>query len=279
MTISLAIKVNDGIVLASDSASTIYTLDTPSGEERVFNVYDNANKIFNIIKGEPIGAITWGAGSIGSASIETLAKDFRETLVDVGSGTDLTYTVQEIAGRFKRFIYDEHYAPEFESWPQKPPLGFLIAGYSVEQGVCVPGAELWQIAIEERASPDPRLIHGHESVGISWYGEIEPIGRLVKGFSSFLPSVLERLGLDDITLRTIIDACNAELEVPLVVPPMPIRDAIDLATFLVEMTEQYAKFLPGPNTVAGPIEIGTITKHERFRWIKRKHYYPRELNR
>lgn len=279
MTISLAIKVNDGIVLASDSASTIFTYDPPSGEERVFNVYDNANKVFNLIKGEPIAAITWGAGSIGSASIETLAKDFRETLGDVGSGTDLIYSLQEIAGRFKRFIYDDRYVPEFESWPQKPPLGFLIAGYSVEEGVCVPGAEIWQIAIEEPASPDPRLIHGHESVGINWYGEIEPIGRLVKGFSSFLPGVLERLGLDDVTLRTIIDACNAELEVPFVVPPMPIQDAIDLATFLVEMTEQYAKFRPGPNTVGGPIEIATITKHERFRWIKRKHYYPQELNR
>ncbi len=279
MTISLAIKVNDGIVLASDSASTIFTNNPASGEEQVFNVYDNANKIFNLVKGEPIAAITWGAGSIGSASIETLAKDFRDTLDTIGGGTSLTYTVQEIAGRFKRFIYDEHYVPEFESWPQQPPLGFLIAGYSVEKGICTPGAEVWRISIEQKGSPEPRMIRDQDSVGIDWYGEIEPIGRLVKGFSMFLPGVLERAGFDEDTRQRIIDACNAELEVPFVIPPMPIQDAIDLATFLVEMTEQYAKFRPGPNTVGGPIEIATITKHERFRWIKRKHYYPQELNR
>ncbi len=279
MTISLAIKVNDGIVLASDSASTIITHDPATGQQQVFNVFDNANKIFNLIRAEPIGAITWGAGSIGSASIETLAKDFRETLVDLGSGPSLTYTVQEIAERFKRFIYDEHYVPVFASWPQKPPLGFLVAGYSITAGIPNPQAEIWRISIEDQGSPEPRMIRDQASVGIDWYGEIEPIGRLIKGFSAFLPGVLERAGFDEETRRRIIDACNAELEEPFVIPPMPIQDAIDLATFLVEMTEQYAKFRAGPNTVGGPIEIGTITKHESFRWIRRKHYYPSELNR
>lgn len=30
-------------------------------------------------------------------------------------------------------------------------------------------------------------------------------------------------------------------------------------------------------TVGGPIEIAVITKHEDFKWVKRKHFYRREL--
>jgi hypothetical protein len=31
-------------------------------------------------------------------------------------------------------------------------------------------------------------------------------------------------------------------------------------------------------TVGGPIEIAAITKHEGFKWIERRHFYPPELN-
>jgi len=61
-------------------------------------------------------------------------------------------------------------------------------------------------------------------------------------------------------------------------PAMPIQDAIDLSIFLVESTIRFSKFAPGAPTVGGPIEVATITKHERFKWIQRKHYYKQELN-
>ena len=35
-------------------------------------------------KGCPIGAMTWGSGSIGKASISTLAKDFRKKITEDG---------------------------------------------------------------------------------------------------------------------------------------------------------------------------------------------------
>jgi hypothetical protein len=31
-------------------------------------------------------------------------------------------------------------------------------------------------------------------------------------------------------------------------------------------------------TVTGGIEIAAMTRHEGFKWIKRKHHYPRDLN-
>ena len=59
MTIALSIKVHDGLVLAADSASTILVAQ-PGGPPMVMNVYNNANKIATLCKGQPIGAVVWG---------------------------------------------------------------------------------------------------------------------------------------------------------------------------------------------------------------------------
>jgi len=59
---------------------------------------------------------------------------------------------------------------------------------------------------------------------------------------------------------------------------MPVVDAINLADFLVDLTKRYFRFLPGADIVGGATDIATVTKHEGFKWIRRKHYYPPELN-
>ena len=59
---------------------------------------------------------------------------------------------------------------------------------------------------------------------------------------------------------------------------MPIQDAIKFVETLVYVTIQMSKFVPGAQTVGGDIDIAVITKHEEFKWIKRKHYYNKKLN-
>ena len=44
------------------------------------------------------------------------------------------------------------------------------------------------------------------------------------------------------------------------------------------MTINFSRFTPGAATVGGPVEVAVITKHEGFKWVDRKLYYPRELN-
>lgn len=77
MTIAIAMKINDGIILATDSSSTILGKNKDSVDE-VHHTYFTADKLFNLKKGSPIGAMTWGHGSINNESISTLAKDFRK---------------------------------------------------------------------------------------------------------------------------------------------------------------------------------------------------------
>ncbi len=90
---------------------------------------------------------------------------------------------------------------------------------------------------------------------------------------------LEALGLDKNTAGDTALKLAQILQAPLFLPAMPIQDAIDLAAFLVETASKFVHFSLRPATVGGPIEVATITKHEGFKWINRKHYYSVEFNR
>lgn len=268
-------KVNDGIVLASDSASAIIA-KTPSGALGVANIYDNANKIFNLIEKQPIGLISWGAGSIGKSSISTLTKDFRNQLGngEIKSVIPDYYSIKRVAKAFKKFIYDDLYLKEYENWDEKPNMGFMIVGYSSNTHF----PEEWKIDIQNNICKGPYKVRGENEIGITWNGEPEAINRLFLGYSPNFANVLEESGLKKSKIKGIIELAKKRLPAPMVIPAMPIQDAIDLADFLVYTTAQYSRFTPGAPTVGGPTEIAAITKHEGFKWIKRKHYYDQSLN-
>lgn len=279
MTIAISIKVNDGIVLAADSASTLIGTGL-NGAQGVINVYENANKIANLHKSLPLGIITWGSGSIGKASTSTLIKDFRKRIMGKDSKysdwsiNTTDYSVEEIAKRFKEFIYDEMYIEAFPNPDQKPLLGFLIAGYSTEKDM----AEEWRIDIGPDGCQDPIEARPLEICGLSWNGEPEAITRLYFGFSNALPNVLKDCGIDDNKIGEIIEKSKKSLKANMVFDPMPIQDTIDLARFLVDLTKNFLRFIPGAATVGGATEIAAITKHEGYKWVSRKFYYDPKYN-
>jgi hypothetical protein len=98
MTIIVTTKVTDGIVLAADSAASFY-----AGGVTPLKIYQHANKIFNLVKVWPIGAMVYGAGGIGAASVETLSKDLRLRLSDASNANyglnKTSYTIEEVANK------------------------------------------------------------------------------------------------------------------------------------------------------------------------------------
>ncbi|MCY4287231.1 MAG: hypothetical protein OXC63_01390 [Aestuariivita sp.] len=101
---------------------------------------------------------------------------------------------------------------------------------------------------------------------ITWGGQVQAINRLLLGYDS--------------RLAPFVSPENRLMaQTPLVDPFMPIQSAIELADFLVEMTKRYVAFMPGANAVGGDVGIATVTRHEGFKWIRRKHYYSQHLNR
>jgi hypothetical protein len=283
MTIALVVAVNDGMVLAADSAASLVASDPATGKLGVAKVYNNANKIFNLCKGSPIGAFTYGAGSIGNAAISTIAKDFRavlKTRTPIGpSGWVFDpgkYTVEEVAVALRQFVYEDLYVPAFAAAPSKPALGLNVAGYS--SGAA--GAEMWQVFVNETgACAAPQcIIQSNESGKIGFWGQPEALKRLVFGFGDGLGAALTSIGLPAKDVPAAIAAIRPQLEVDLVASAMPIQDAIDLARYLVYVTTMWSHFAPGPETVGGPTEVAAITKHEGFKWVARKHYWDAALN-
>lgn len=277
MTIAISLKINDGLVLAADSATTLVA-QTPLGMAAV-NVYNNANKIINLHKKLPIGVITWGAGSIGNASISTLLKDLRAELTDAG-GIDpfdlANYSMADVAQRVRRFIYDQRYVGVFGHLPQKPPLGLIVAGYS--SGAT--HAEEYQIDIgTDGVCQAPRLLRPAQDSGVSWSGEPEPLTRLFTGFSGLFPQVIQQhTSMSPDQVKALISALQPQLQAQLITSAMPLQDAIDLAVFMVEVTINWSRFGPGVPSVGGPIEVAAIGKHEGFRWVRRKYYFEQHLN-
>ena len=261
MTIAIALKINDGIVLATDSASTIVGEEIEDGVRSVRHTYFTADKLFNLKKGSRIGSMTWGHGSINNDSISTLVKDFRKE-----SEKKEYDSVEAIVNDFKSFL-ENKIAP-------KTSVGFLIAGYSKGKG----HPEMFLINIDNGNIEEPKELNADDPLSISWFGETTFLSRLLLGLDKRLIEILEDNVVDKETIDNILKDCKEKLQLPLGVPAMPIQDAIDLVKFLADISVNSSRFVPGAQVIGGPIDIAVITKHEGFKWIQRKHYYDKDLN-
>jgi ATP-dependent protease HslVU (ClpYQ) peptidase subunit len=108
MIVIVSVKINEGIVLASDSASTFTNTQ----------VYDHAEKIVNLVKGLPIGVMSTGDGGIGSESLTTLLKDLGKRLADKQDSMYLdpsSYVMADVAGRLHHSERNQYHLAERQS--------------------------------------------------------------------------------------------------------------------------------------------------------------------
>jgi hypothetical protein len=277
MTIAIALKVGDAVVLGADSASTLTAEDG-----NVVNVYFNAEKIFNLYKGLPIGAVTYGLGSLDGRSVSALAKDLRQRLSPGGQWElDPTkYTIEQVVDRIKEFFYKEHYLKE---WPKKridaggndvdvfTDMGFFVGGYSTGERK----GEIWSIGVDKTGTCTSSETVARDKVGAQVGGQPEAILRLLNGWS---PRVLDGLVASGVPQPQALTFLQSQQMEPLIQAGMPLQDAIDLVRYLIEVTAGFVQFIPGAPSVHPPIDLAAISYHEHFRWVKRKHYYSSELN-
>jgi hypothetical protein len=279
MTVAIALQVHDGVVLASDSAITLNDT-TKAPPDNILNVYGHGNKIFNIVKGLPIGGAFYGMANIGSSSISTLIKDVRKRL----SGDDKDksiqgwklnnnkYTIEDVAKRIREFLFEEHFL-KLNPIPTNSQFGFFVAGY----GAGAKLSEVWTFTINNGKCDPPSCVMGQGVSSCFVGGDPDAFTRIANGYSLALGPLLIQEGINPAVIAKVMKAAE-KLSLNLVEAPMPIQDAIELAEFFVTTTATLAKFKRGAATVGGPTESAAITKHEGFRWVHRKHYFTRELN-
>ena len=272
MTVCVAVKVYDCIVLAADSAVTI------TGHQGVANVWQHGNKLFHLHKHLPIAAMTAGMGSFGPASVSQLTKDLRIFLsgpVKEGGLRQSQYTIGEVVkiandlffASYERFVPTPDKKHSFQLW---------IGGYGSHDSK----AEMWECGFRKGVKQEPKLVIGPDTIArVIWGGQRSAVNRLLLGIDPYaLRQALHQHGLDAEEIGTLEGKIRQIAATPLVDAAMPVQDAINLAEFLVDVAKRYSLYHPGANVVGGETDIATITKHERFKWIKRKHYYPADLN-
>ncbi|MCM1991305.1 hypothetical protein [Oceanirhabdus seepicola] len=81
-------------------------------------------------------------------------------------------------------------------------------------------------------------------------------------------------------LKTIQDVQNEKFIQPIIqmVSMLPKDELASMAESLVNITSFKRKFTLDAETVGGPIDVAVISKNDGFVWIKRKHYFNKDLN-
>ena len=268
VTIAVLVKVNEGLVFASDSAMTIPQAQ-PGGKLDLANIYINANKIFNLHKGLPIATMTAGLGSIGTKSISALAKDLRVCFSGQGPShpewklDPATYTVEDVVQRTKTFFYDERYlpfvtprVPRLAALPKEQQdlvrgllrLDLVVGGY----GSTSEDPKAYSMTFNLDGCEGPNELNPN-TTGISWWGQSESVFRLVRGIGAALPQAVQQPGVQPAQSLVFTEAIANQVQV---------KDAIDLAEFLVQVTRDSAnavadcRIITGTAHVSGPVRSG-----------------------
>ncbi|QJD17603.1 hypothetical protein [Paracoccus sanguinis] len=82
--------------------------------------------------------------------------------------------------------------------------------------------------------------------------------------------------LRDQAFTAIVDRSRRSVEDMIEFMPKP--ELAKMAEALVELTSMKRKVSAGLETVGGPVDVAIISRSEGFVWVKRKHYFPIELN-
>lgn len=290
MTICVAVKVSEGLVLAADSTAAIQgTLQHPSGQTTfgILKTYDHARKLSHI-KDYPIGTLTWGTYLVGSRSVESLIKEFEHSLPsleqeqektrrdllsgEVRQNTTYEYRVHTIAEGLLEHVKGFYFS-QFGEKPKEEqiPLAILVSGYS--SGEFFP--EQWLINLPEslevtQVRPD---VNGKPSFGANWYGLYDAITRL-------------HWGRDDEAIAILADHFKVPPDkvhqllsrLQYIVPfeGMPLQDAIDYAVYLVNVAIGRFRFVVGAPLCGGAIDVAVITPNS-FTWIQRKSWHVKNL--
>jgi hypothetical protein len=71
---------------------------------------------------------------------------------------------------------------------------------------------------------------------------------------------------------------DSQAEIESMIEFMPKPELAKMAEALVNLTSIKKRVSKGMDTVGGPIDVAVISQAEGFVWVKRKHYFPAELN-
>ena len=259
MSLGLAIKAPEGIVLAAESR---ITLSASMGDQRVPIFFDNATKMFGL---EPpnnfLGVVTYGMAAIGQRTAHSFLPELEATLKDEDQGR---LGVDQMSQRLSDFYMAQWSAGMPQDY-QGSPMTFLIGGFDDGK----PYGRVFQIDLPYQKQPTEHNAGDHE-FGITWGGQREFVDRLIQGYDSEMLAILSReINLSDSDIARVQSAAR-ELHMKTPLNAMALQDCVDLALFFIRTTIAGQELTVGVRGCGGHIDVATVSRREGLRCVQRK---------
>ena len=258
MSLGIAIKAPEGIVLAAESR---VTLQAPIQQGQTIHVnFDNATKLLSFSDPNThVGAVTYGMAAIGFRTAHSFMPEFEASLPPT------RLPILDFASRLSDFFMSQWgtampMPPDYSG----PDMSFVVGGFNDNE----PYGRIYLFGIPR--SPLPVEQNPHPNFGITWGGQREFVDRILQGFDSKLPKIIEQaLGLSPVQMQQMMDAIKSlMMNLPLIA--MPLQDCVDLAIFFIKTTVDAQKLTVGIRGCGGPIDVARITKREGIKFVQRK---------
>jgi hypothetical protein len=175
MSLGIAFKGPEGIVLAADSRATLHApVATPQGQMFLAASLDNATKLLKVNGQSHVGAITYGAGAIGLQEPRTPHSFMPEFEASLKSKDRIG--VEDFAKKLSDFFVARWTAG---GMPNPAPLGqdmiFLVGGYDPDATY----GRVFEIFVPSK--PVPREVIPIGQFGAVWGGQSQIATRLING--------------------------------------------------------------------------------------------------
>jgi len=273
MSLGIAFKGPEGIVLAADSRVTLMTQlpgQLPGQIAIIPSTYDNATKLLSIKSQTNIGAVTYGVGALGQQDFRTahsLMPEFEDYLASKGLTSRIT--VQDFAQNLSDFFVSQWNSrmPPLVAGIPVPDMTFFVGGYDDNS----PYGRVFEFQVPNHPIPVERL-PGQGEFGLTWGGQREYADRLLRGFDDNLPVFAQQhLHLSDQQRDALTQHLKNLTSSPIPYQFLPLQDCVNLSIFLIQSTIKIQSLLIGVRGVGGAIDVATITRTEGFKPIQLKH--------
>ena len=253
MTSVLKISVQDGLVFAADSRTTV-----GHNGNRV-RVFDGVKKIFTLHSDFPVAMATWGQNRIGGLSVERLMREVQARLSGASVGhadwkLDVSVaTISDLGAKVANFLYHEHYLKAVESGEKLEELYLHFAGFSA--GKMHPGHAEYCLT--------PEHMHGPKesdggAVQVNFTGAY--VTRLMVGTDVRVMSALVEAGVAKEVIQDSMKTVGTATLRDLVSPGMPLSEVAALARGVMNTEITLSRFGPEPDMVGGDIQMVVIDK-------------------
>ncbi len=266
MSVAVAITVNDGVVLATDSAQM-----AKDNAGRV-NIHYQKRKLFPLHDSLPLGLSTVGVNRIAGVSVGSLVYELKQLFTGKvdhnGESWKLdpaSYTVKDVVDRVKEYLFDGFYLPAFDTLLEKASLTVHVGGISA-------GAKFPEFAEMEFLGQHvngPRFVSAGNAVHFTISGAAEACHRLVMGYSSAMSNLLTQSGMKPEEAREFLNKARSALFPNIFSEAMPLAEAADVARFLVETEIRFSTLTPDPDVVGGEVQLAVISREHGFKWLSK----------